>query len=114
MPQNDCTRREKQVVPGRTGSHVLHSALVQDKLPDTMCGTAGAVGAIDPALVAAVRTMTDAQTHRGLDDSGRFASGASPDAAFGVALGVPGIDRSRGFAPCVFLQCCRWHGVTLA
>jgi asparagine synthase (glutamine-hydrolysing) len=48
-----------------------------------MCGIAGAVGAIDPGVEAAVRAMSDAEAHRGPDDSGFFRSEGTP----GVALG---------------------------
>jgi asparagine synthase (glutamine-hydrolysing) len=48
-----------------------------------MCGIAGAVGAIDPVVEEAVRAMTEAQAHRGPDDSGFFRSEGNP----GVALG---------------------------
>lgn len=48
-----------------------------------MCGIAGAIGAIDDSLEASVRTMMDAQAHRGPDDSGLY---RSPDAP-GVVLG---------------------------
>jgi len=39
-----------------------------------MCGIAGAVGAVDDQVVEAVRAMTDAEAHRGPDDSGFFRS----------------------------------------
>ncbi len=48
-----------------------------------MCGIAGAVGTIDPEIEHAVRTMVDAQTHRGPDDMGVYRSDGSP----GVVLG---------------------------
>jgi asparagine synthase (glutamine-hydrolysing) len=48
-----------------------------------MCGIAGAIGAIDPAVEEAVRAMAEAEAHRGPDDSGFFRSEATP----GVALG---------------------------
>jgi asparagine synthase (glutamine-hydrolysing) len=48
-----------------------------------MCGIAGAVGAIDPAVETAVRAMAEAEAHRGPDDSGFFRSEETP----GVALG---------------------------
>jgi len=48
-----------------------------------MCGICGAVGTIDNVIERAVRSMMDAQTHRGPDDSGVFVSDARP----GVILG---------------------------
>ena len=48
-----------------------------------MCGIAGAVGAIDPAIEAAVRAMAEAEAHRGPDDSGFFRSEGTPGAALG-------------------------------
>jgi asparagine synthase (glutamine-hydrolysing) len=49
-----------------------------------MCGIAGAIGAIDTDLRSAVKRMTDAQSHRGPDDSGEYASSADGP---GVVLG---------------------------
>jgi asparagine synthase (glutamine-hydrolysing) len=48
-----------------------------------MCGIAGAVGAVDPAVEAAVRAMAEAEAHRGPDDSGFFRSEGTPGAALG-------------------------------
>src|SRR6478609_12049382 len=48
-----------------------------------MCGISGAVGAIDAEIERAVRAMTDAQVHRGPDDTGLFRSDETP----GVMLG---------------------------
>ncbi len=48
-----------------------------------MCGIAGAVGAIDPGIEQAVRAMSDAESHRGPDDSGVFQSGGTPGAVLG-------------------------------
>ncbi len=48
-----------------------------------MCGIAGAIGAIDLEVEGAVRGMSDAERHRGPDDSGFFRSDATPGAAFG-------------------------------
>ncbi|HWA75711.1 MAG TPA: asparagine synthase (glutamine-hydrolyzing) [Polyangiaceae bacterium] len=48
-----------------------------------MCGISGAVGAIDEEIERAVRAMSDAQTHRGPDDSGLFRSEETPGAMFG-------------------------------
>lgn len=48
-----------------------------------MCGIAGAVGAIDDSLEASVRSMMDAQAHRGPDDSGLFRSKEVPGFIFG-------------------------------
>lgn len=39
-----------------------------------MCGIAGAIGAIDPAIIEAVQRMNDAQKHRGPDDEGFWRS----------------------------------------
>ena len=48
-----------------------------------MCGIAGALGAIDEQLRAAVARMSEAQIHRGPDDAGEYAStGAGPGVAF--------------------------------
>jgi asparagine synthase (glutamine-hydrolysing) len=51
---------------------------------EKMCGIAGAIGAIDGELRAAVGRMTDAQAHRGPDDSGEYASSGEGN---GVVLG---------------------------
>ena len=48
-----------------------------------MCGIAGAIGVIDPGVLAGVRRASDAQTHRGPDAEGFWASTA---AGPGVAL----------------------------
>ena len=48
-----------------------------------MCGIAGAIGVIDPTIEAAVRAMTDAEVHRGPDDSGVYRSDGSPGVMFG-------------------------------
>jgi asparagine synthase (glutamine-hydrolysing) len=48
-----------------------------------MCGISGAVGAIDEEIERAVRAMTDAQVHRGPDDSGLFRSSETPGVMFG-------------------------------
>jgi asparagine synthase (glutamine-hydrolysing) len=48
-----------------------------------MCGISGAVGVIDAEIERAVRAMTDAQVHRGPDDTGLFRSDETP----GVMLG---------------------------
>jgi len=42
-----------------------------------MCGLAGAIGTIEPRLLAAVRAATDAQRHRGPDDEGCWQSGSA-------------------------------------
>ena len=49
----------------------------------SMCGIAGAVGAIEPSLETSVRAMMDAQVHRGPDSEGLFATAVGP----GVILG---------------------------
>jgi asparagine synthase (glutamine-hydrolysing) len=48
-----------------------------------MCGITGAIGILDEEIERAVRAMTDAQVHRGPDDSGLFRSDGTP----GVMLG---------------------------
>ena len=48
-----------------------------------MCGIAGAIGAIDDNLEASVRSMMDAQAHRGPDDSGLYRSQDAPGVIFG-------------------------------
>jgi asparagine synthase (glutamine-hydrolysing) len=48
-----------------------------------MCGIAGAIGVVDEGVEAAVRQMTNAQTHRGPDDSGFYSSGPGLGATFG-------------------------------
>jgi asparagine synthase (glutamine-hydrolysing) len=48
-----------------------------------MCGIAGAIGAVDARIEAAVRAMMNAQAHRGPDDSGLFRS----EGEQGVVLG---------------------------
>jgi len=42
-----------------------------------MCGISGAIGAIDTAIVEAVRRMSATQVHRGPDSSGLWGSGAT-------------------------------------
>lgn len=39
-----------------------------------MCGIAGAIGSIDPAIIAATQRMNEAQAHRGPDDEGFWTS----------------------------------------
>lgn len=48
-----------------------------------MCGIAGAVGAIDDSLEGSVRSMMEAQAHRGPDDSGLFRTSEVPGVVFG-------------------------------
>jgi asparagine synthase (glutamine-hydrolysing) len=48
-----------------------------------MCGIAGAIGAIDAEVEAAVRAMIDAEVHRGPDDSGVYRSDGNPGVVFG-------------------------------
>ena len=51
-----------------------------------MCGIAGAVGGVDARVRSAVRSMSDAQAHRGPDADGFFEN-ADPGSGLGVALG---------------------------
>jgi asparagine synthase (glutamine-hydrolysing) len=48
-----------------------------------MCGIAGAVGGVDESIQAIVRTMTNAQKHRGPDDSGLYVPNDGADVALG-------------------------------
>ncbi len=48
-----------------------------------MCGIAGLVGALDAESERIVGAMTDAQAHRGPDDSGTYRSPGTPGVAFG-------------------------------
>jgi asparagine synthase (glutamine-hydrolysing) len=53
-----------------------------------MCGIAGAIGALDPSVSAAVEKMTDAEAHRGPDQSGFWSSlGDVPTRGRGVIFG---------------------------
>ena len=48
-----------------------------------MCGIAGIIGSIDPALESALETMLSAQVHRGPDDSGLYRSDGNRGVLFG-------------------------------
>jgi asparagine synthase (glutamine-hydrolysing) len=48
-----------------------------------MCGIAGAIGAVDPSIALLVRSIADAEAHRGPDDSGMYQSDGSPGVVFG-------------------------------
>lgn len=51
-----------------------------------MCGIAGAIGAIDAAAVESLRRVSEAQSHRGPDDSGLWSSCANDVAGNGAAF----------------------------
>jgi asparagine synthase (glutamine-hydrolysing) len=50
-----------------------------------MCGIAGAIGSLSPALIAAVDAASKSQRHRGPDDDGAWQSG--PTGSIGAAFG---------------------------
>jgi asparagine synthase (glutamine-hydrolysing) len=52
-----------------------------------MCGIAGAIGRLDPEVVAAVRRMNDRQAHRGPDAEGFWTDSENGDSLPNVAFG---------------------------